>query len=120
MNEGLAEYLASGWDTNSDMWMRDLAINGGDLGWLNESNISEKFKLIMSNTPVGGLTETIISKNGILIFKIRNKRKIKNQINLEELKDQLVVSEKTKILNMYSNSHYDNSKRTTPIKFFNE
>ena len=27
MNEGLAEYLASGWDTNSEMWIRDLAIN---------------------------------------------------------------------------------------------
>ena len=28
MNEGLAEYLSGEWDTNSDMWMRDLAING--------------------------------------------------------------------------------------------
>ena len=31
MNEGLAEYLASGWDTNSEMWIRDMAINGGEL-----------------------------------------------------------------------------------------
>ena len=30
MNEGLAEYLSSGWDTNSEMWIRDLAINGGE------------------------------------------------------------------------------------------
>ena len=28
MNEGLAEYLSSGWDTNSEMWIRDMAING--------------------------------------------------------------------------------------------
>ncbi len=28
MNEGLADYLAGKWDSNSDMWMRDLAING--------------------------------------------------------------------------------------------
>ena len=27
MNEGLAEYLADDWGTNSDMWLRDLAIN---------------------------------------------------------------------------------------------
>ena len=27
MNEGLAEYLADDWNTNSDMWLRDLAIN---------------------------------------------------------------------------------------------
>ncbi len=36
MNEGLAEYLASGWDTNSDMWMRDLAINGGELPMIHQ------------------------------------------------------------------------------------
>ncbi len=28
LNEGLAEYLASGWDANSDMYMRDLAHHG--------------------------------------------------------------------------------------------
>jgi Tol biopolymer transport system component len=28
MNEGLAEYLAGGWDANSDMYMRDLALHG--------------------------------------------------------------------------------------------
>ena len=28
MNEGLAEYLSRGWESNSDMYMRDLALNG--------------------------------------------------------------------------------------------
>ena len=96
------------------------AKKSGDLGWLNESKISKKFKSIISNTPVGGLSKPILLKNGILIFKVRDKRKIKNEINLEELKNQLVISEKTKILNMYSKSHYDDLKRSTPIKFFNE
>jgi len=31
MNEGLAEYLSNGWDTNSEMWIRDMAINGAEL-----------------------------------------------------------------------------------------
>ena len=31
MNEGLAEYLSGKWNTNSDMWMRDLAINSPNL-----------------------------------------------------------------------------------------
>ena len=96
------------------------AKKSGDLGWLNESKISKKFKSIISNTPVGGLSKPILLKNGILIFKVRDKRKIKSEINLEELKNQLVILEKTKILNMYSKSHYDNLKRSTPIKFFNE
>ena len=96
------------------------AKKSGDLGWLNESKISKKFKSIISNTPVGSLSEPILLKDGILIFKVRDKRKIKTKINLEELKNQLVISEKTKILNMYSKSHYDDLKGSTPIKFFNE
>ena len=96
------------------------AKKSGDLGWLNESRISKKFKSIIFNTPVGALSKAIVLKDGILIFKVRDKRKIKRKINLEELKNQLVISEKTKILNMYAKSHYDNLKRSTPIKFFNE
>jgi parvulin-like peptidyl-prolyl isomerase len=96
------------------------AKKSGDLGWLNENKISKKFKSIIFNTPVGSLSKPILLKDGILIFKVRDKRKIKSKINLEELKNQLVVSEKTKILNMYSKSYYDDLRRSTPIKFFNE
>jgi len=38
MNEGLAEYLASGWDTNSEMWIRDMVINGGEFPDINNLN----------------------------------------------------------------------------------
>ena len=55
-----------------------------------------------------------------IFFKVRDKRIIEKEINLEELKNQLVELEKTKMLNMYSRSHYDNLKRLVSIKFFNE
>ena len=55
------------------------AIKGGDLGWLNENQISKKFKSIISNTSVGDLSKPILLKDGILIFKIRDKRKIKKK-----------------------------------------
>ena len=38
MNEGLAEYIADDWSTNSDMWLRDLVINSQqipDIPYLN-------------------------------------------------------------------------------------
>ncbi|MAX10335.1 MAG: hypothetical protein CMG13_05725 [Candidatus Marinimicrobia bacterium] len=38
MNEGLAEYLATPWNTNSEMWVRDIAINGGELPSLYQLN----------------------------------------------------------------------------------
>ena len=38
MNEGLAEFLSEPWSANSDMWIRDLIINGEKLPKLNELN----------------------------------------------------------------------------------
>ena len=96
------------------------SMSGGDLGWLNENKLAEKFRSILSNTPIGSLSKPILLNKNILIFKVRDKRKIKKEINLEELKNQLVDSEKTKMLNMYSRSHYDKLRRLISIKFFNE
>tara|TARA_B100000700_G_C15018611_1_gene844565 strand:- start:185 stop:1126 length:942 start_codon:yes stop_codon:yes gene_type:complete len=96
------------------------ATKGGDLGWLNENQISKKFRSNIINTPIGSLAEPILINEGILIFKLRDKRKVKNETDLEILKNQLVTTEKTKILNMYSTSHYDSLRRSVSIKFFDE
>ena len=98
----------------------DTNIKGGDLGWVDEAIISEKLKSIISNTEIGMISEPIILPDGILIVKIRDKRIAERKINLEETKNQLVKFEKNKILNMYSMSHYDKLRRSTPVKFFNE
>jgi len=96
------------------------AIRGGDLGWLNENIIAEKIKSNIINTPVGQLSEPIMLREGVLIFKIRDKRNIKNNKSLEEIKNELVNAEKTKMLQMYSLSHYDKLRRAINIKFSNE
>ena len=94
--------------------------NGGMLGWVNENIMSEKVKSAIVAAPVGDVSEPILLPEGILIFKIRDKRKVKNNISLEEAKNQLINSEKTKILQMYSLSHYDKLRRSVSIKFFND
>ena len=93
---------------------------GGMLGWVNENIMSEKVKSAIIAAPVGDISEPILLPEGILIFKITDKRKVKNNISLEEAKNQLIDSEKTKILQMYSLSHYDKLRRSVSIKFFNE
>ena len=92
--------------------------NGGDLGWVNENIISEKIKSELASTPVGAITEPILLPQGILILKVRDKRKIENTLSLEDTKNQLVKSEKLKILKMHSLSHYDKLRRSISIKFF--
>jgi len=96
----------------------ETATKGGDLGWLNENIISKNYKSKIAETPIGTVSEPIFLPKGILIFKVRDKRKIKR--NIEEEKNQLVKFEKTKILRMHSSSHYDKLKRSTSIKFIDE
>ena len=96
----------------------DSATRNGDLGWVNENIISKKLLSAIVNTPVGNISKPIILPDAILIFKIRDKRKIEKNINLEETKNALVNSEKERILNMHSSSHYNNLRRSISIKFF--
>ena len=96
----------------------ETALQGGDLDWINENAISEKFKSKIINTPVGNISEPIILPEGILFFKVRDKRKLKKFASLEDAKNQLVNAEKTKILRMYSLSHYENLKKSITINYY--
>ena len=104
--------------TARELSISESALKGGDLGWINENVISDKIKSAIMQTQIGNLSSPIILDNGILIFKVRDKRKINKNISLEEVKNELINAEKTKILNMHSMSHYDKVRRTISIKFF--
>ncbi len=93
------------------------ALKGGDLGWINENIISENIRSKLVETPIGNISSPIILPNGVLIFKLRDKRKIDNNISLEEIKNKLINAEKTRILNMHAISHYDKVLRSISIKY---
>ncbi|SVE18182.1 uncharacterized protein METZ01_LOCUS471036, partial [marine metagenome] len=96
----------------------ETALQGGDLGWVSENVISEKFISEITNTPVGNVSEPILLPEGILFFKVRDKRKLKRSTNLEDVKNQLVNAEKTKILRMHSLSHYENLRKSITINYY--
>ena len=93
------------------------ALKGGDLGWINENIISENIRSKLIETSIGNISSPIILQNGVLIFKVKDKRKIDNNISLEEIKNELINAEKTRILNMHSISHYDKVLRSISIKY---
>jgi len=96
----------------------DSSINGGDLGWVSQNLISKEFQSKIINTPIGEISDPVLLPKGIVFFKVRDKR-ISNKIfNIEEAKEQLINSEKTKILNMYSLSHYDTLRRNVAINYY--
>ncbi len=96
------------------------AEKGGDLGWVSENVISEQFESKISKTAIGEISEPIVISDGILFFQVRDVRLVKNEVNLEQLKNKLLRTEKAKILNMYSMSHYDSLRRSVLVKFIDE
>ena len=103
--------------TANNSSISESAIKGGDLGWVNENSISKKFKSKILKTVIGEMSEPILLGENILIFKVRDARIIKENLSLEEAKNELVNMEKTKILNMYSKSHYDKLRRGIQVNF---
>ena len=79
-----------------------------------------KIKSVIVNTPVNSISEPVMLPENILIFMVRDKRVIDNNLSLEEMKNQLINSEKNKILNMHSLSHYDKVRRSITVKIINE
>ena len=96
----------------------ETSIKGGKLGWVNENEISEKFRIKIKNTTVGNVSEPILMPEGILFFKVLEKKKVKMFENIDQAKKLLINTEKTKILNMHSLSHYDNLKRSVTINYY--
>ena len=96
----------------------ETAIRGGDLGWINENTIAKEFREKIVKTSIGKISEPIFLPQGILFFKIRDKRTLKKFISLEDTKNQLVGAKKKKILNMYSLSHYDKLIRNISIVYY--
>jgi len=100
-----------------DISISETAVKGGNLGWINENSITDNFKNIIKNTKVGDISEPIKLPEGILFFKINEKRKIDKFTNLEQAKNYLIESERTKMLNMYSLTHYDNLMRSLTVNY---
>ena len=93
------------------------AQNGGNLGWINEKQLYGEVKKEISKTKVGSVTKAVSLPEGVIIFKINDKREIKIKIDLEKEKQNLVNVQKNKQFNTYSSLHFQNIKNSTLVKY---
>ena len=94
------------------------SLDGGNIGWISENALPKDLKSAIEGIQIGEVSDAIILQEGILFFKLRDKRKVENIIDLEIIKNQIIKREKLKILNMHSLSHYDKLRRTITIKYY--
>ena len=94
--------------------------NAGKLDWMNENEINEKFLYELKKLQIGEISLPISSMRGIFIFKLNNKKKIKNKIDLESQVKSIVDKEKNRQLNFFSSNHYNKLKKFYIIRAINE
>ena len=91
------------------------ASNGGLIGWINELQISEIINNNIKNLKINEISKPIKIESGFLLIKLNNKREIKEEINLEEQLEKLIMQEKNRQLNNFSIIFYKKLKKNIDI-----
>ena len=94
------------------------ASNKGELGWLNAKSLNKKIFNLVSKIEVGEVTEPIISSNSALFLKLNEKKISKvNNLNIDELKVNLINRKKNEMFNLYSRSLLSKLKNNSLIEY---
>ena len=93
----------------------DTSTNGGKIGWVKSSNLSEFIKNQIYNLKEGDISKPIEISNGRLILKLNSKREIKSQFNIEEEIKRQINFERNRQLNSFSINYYKKLKQNNII-----
>jgi len=91
---------------------------GGDIGWIDQNQISKKIFLAIKDLEIGEFSRPIITSAGVIFLKINNKKKINTQIDKEEEMERLISFEKNRILNEYSIIYYKEIENKAYVEKF--
>ena len=80
--------------------------NGGKIGWVYKSQLSDKISSEIDKINVGEFTSPITTPGGFIILKIINKKEELLKINKDKQFRKAVNFEKNRQLTMYSTLHY--------------
>ena len=94
------------------------ASNKGDLGWLNAKSLNKKIFSLVTKIKVGEVTEPLITSNSALFLKLNDKKisKVEN-VNIDELKINLINRKKNEMFNLYSRSLLSKLKNNSLIEY---
>ncbi len=83
---------------------------GGDIGWINENNLSETIFNKIKNLKQNEVSDVIQLGNNYIILKINETRQINIPINKEEELNKMIKFETNKQLNQFSKIFFDKAK----------
>lgn len=89
-------------ETASLYSISDSAKLGGDIGWINENQISEKIKQMIVDLDQNELSKPFVTAGGIIILKLNEKKSELAKIDKKKEIEKIIQSEKNKFFNEYS------------------
>jgi len=89
----------------------DSARNGGNIGWIKESQLSDLIKEKLVNLKIGEFTNMINLPGGVLIIKIKDIKEEKINLNFEDQLKKFILYEKNRQLNQFSIIHFNRIKQ---------
>ena len=91
---------------------------GGEIGWINQNQISKKIFLAIKDLEIGEFSEPIIASSNIILLKINDKKKVNAQIDKEKEMERLFSFERDRILNEYSIIYYKEIENKAYVEKF--
>lgn len=94
------------------------SIDGGNIGWFSQEILSKEYLNEINKINKGGVTKPIKNLDSIVLLKL-NDIKIINQKNMdvEKLKEKIILDKKDEKLKLFSRSHYSNLEKKVLINF---
>lgn len=88
---------------------------GGNIGWVEQKNLSKKILENVKDLKNNEISKPIILDNTIVIVKKTDQKVFKK--NAENIKNRVLKEEKEKKLQMFSKAHFSNLERLIQINF---
>lgn len=89
-----------------------------DLGWINEKSLSPDIYNILNKMKIGEVTQAIKKQNSVIFLKINDKRISKSKdIDITELKKNLINKKKDEQFDLYSRSHLSKLRNSSLIEY---
>lgn len=88
---------------------------GGKIGWVNKNHLSKTIIDTIQKLDFGMYSDPINVPTGKLILMIKDKRKVENNLSLEEELSKIITVEKNKQLNQFSSIYYKKVELDTKI-----
>ena len=88
---------------------------GGNIGWINENNLSKKIYENIKSLKIEEISKPIFLNDTIVIIKKTGEKIFEK--NIENIKNRIVREEKERKLKMFSKAHYSKLEKTIQISF---